>query len=136
MIEEANFESQKVIKILRYQRWKFHFFCYPDRWHFPCWANICLYQSMCQHRKLFFGTHRQQSPLHSCEALNSSLAFLSFQIYPDPDSEKVIMGSLVFCIHHKEGCKWSDELRKLKVRRRDLWDGNRKLNFLYFFRPI
>lgn len=46
------------------------------------------------------------------------------------------MGSLVFCIHHKEGCKWSDELRKLKVRRRDLWDGNRKLNFLYFFRPI
>lgn len=26
MIEEANFESQKVIKILRYQRWKFHFF--------------------------------------------------------------------------------------------------------------
>lgn len=41
---------------------------------------------------------------------------LSFQIYPDPDSEKVIMGSLVFCIHHKEGCKWSDELRKLKVR--------------------
>ena len=40
----------------------------------------------------------------------------SFQIYPDPDSEKVIMGSLVFCIHHKEGCKWSDELRRLKVR--------------------
>lgn len=28
----------------------------------------------------------------------------------------VILGSLVFCIHHKEGCKWSDELRKLKVR--------------------
>lgn len=25
------------------------------------------------------------------------------------------MGSLVFCIHHKQGCKWSDELRKLKV---------------------
>lgn len=44
------------------------------------------------------------------------LFFLCFQIYPDPDSEKVIMGSLVFCIHHKEGCKWSDELRKLKVR--------------------
>lgn len=25
------------------------------------------------------------------------------------------MGSVVYCIHHKEGCKWSDELRKLKV---------------------
>lgn len=25
------------------------------------------------------------------------------------------MGSIVFCIHHKDGCKWSDELRKLKV---------------------
>lgn len=37
------------------------------------------------------------------------------QIYPDPESEKAIMGSLVFCIHHKQGCKWSDELRKLKV---------------------
>uniref|UniRef100_A0A1A9WDL9 TNF receptor-associated factor 4 n=1 Tax=Glossina brevipalpis TaxID=37001 RepID=A0A1A9WDL9_9MUSC len=25
------------------------------------------------------------------------------------------MGSLVFCIHHKQGCAWSDELRKLKA---------------------
>lgn len=25
------------------------------------------------------------------------------------------MGSIVYCIHHKDGCKWSDELRKLKV---------------------
>lgn len=41
--------------------------------------------------------------------------FLCFQIYPDPDSEKSIMSSVVYCIHHKEGCKWSDELRKLKV---------------------
>lgn len=31
------------------------------------------------------------------------------------DSEKDIMGSTVYCIHHKEGCKWSDQLRKLKV---------------------
>jgi hypothetical protein len=31
-----------------------------------------------------------------------------------------MMGSLVFCIHHKEGCKWSDELRKLKVRTESL----------------
>lgn len=38
-----------------------------------------------------------------------------FQIYPDPESEKAIMGSVVYCIHHKEGCQWSDELRKLKV---------------------
>ncbi|XP_050678660.1 TNF receptor-associated factor 4 isoform X2 [Leptidea sinapis] len=37
------------------------------------------------------------------------------QIYPDPDSEKAIMGSVVYCIHHKEGCQWSDELRKLKA---------------------
>nr|CAD7198147.1 unnamed protein product [Timema douglasi] len=36
-------------------------------------------------------------------------------IYPDADSEKAIMGSVVYCIHHKEGCKWTDELRKLKV---------------------
>ncbi|EDX03698.1 GD23279 [Drosophila simulans] len=35
------------------------------------------------------------------------------EIYPGPDP-KHIMGSLVFCIHHKQGCKWSDELRKLK----------------------
>ncbi|KAK9738423.1 TRAF-type zinc finger [Popillia japonica] len=37
------------------------------------------------------------------------------QIYPDPESEKAIMSSVVYCIHHKEGCKWSDELRKLKA---------------------
>nr|CAH7736582.1 unnamed protein product [Callosobruchus chinensis] len=36
------------------------------------------------------------------------------QIYSDPESEKAIMSSVVYCIHHKEGCKWSDELRKLK----------------------
>lgn len=38
-----------------------------------------------------------------------------FQIYSDPESEKAIMSSVVYCIHHKEGCKWSDELRKLKA---------------------
>lgn len=43
-----------------------------------------------------------------------------FQIYPDPESEKAIMGSVVYCIHHKEGCQWSDELRKLKVRLRTI----------------
>ncbi|XP_044732716.1 TNF receptor-associated factor 4 isoform X2 [Chrysoperla carnea] len=37
------------------------------------------------------------------------------KIYPDPESEKAIMGSVVYCIHHKEGCKWSDELRRLKA---------------------
>jgi len=37
------------------------------------------------------------------------------QIYPEPDSEKIIMGSVVYCIHHKDGCKWSGELRKLKA---------------------
>ncbi|CAG9771399.1 unnamed protein product [Ceutorhynchus assimilis] len=36
------------------------------------------------------------------------------QIYSDFESEKTIMSSVVYCIHHKEGCKWSDELRKLK----------------------
>lgn len=37
------------------------------------------------------------------------------------------MGSIVYCIHHKDGCKWSDELRKLKVR---LFDLKRKLDIL------
>ncbi|GFY46488.1 TNF receptor-associated factor 4 [Trichonephila inaurata madagascariensis] len=36
------------------------------------------------------------------------------KIYPDPDAEVAIMGSVVYCIHYKEGCKWSDELRKLQ----------------------
>lgn len=40
---------------------------------------------------------------------------LKFQIYPGPDSENAIMSSVVFCIHHKLGCIWSGELRKLKV---------------------
>nr|XP_024218840.1 TNF receptor-associated factor 4 isoform X1 [Halyomorpha halys] len=31
------------------------------------------------------------------------------------DSEKDIMSSVVYCIHHKEGCKWSDQLKKLKA---------------------
>ncbi|XP_054289635.1 TNF receptor-associated factor 4-like isoform X2 [Macrosteles quadrilineatus] len=31
------------------------------------------------------------------------------------DSEKDIMSSMVYCIHHKEGCKWNDQLRKLKA---------------------
>ena len=53
-----------------------------------------------------------------CEKYNILFSSNSFQIYPDPESEKAIMGSLVFCIHHKQGCKWSDELRKLKVRNR------------------
>ncbi|KAG8222644.1 hypothetical protein J437_LFUL011920 [Ladona fulva] len=37
------------------------------------------------------------------------------QIFPDPEAEKAIMGSMVYCIHHKDGCKWTDELRKLKA---------------------
>lgn len=49
-----------------------------------------------------------------CAVLTMLLSL--FQIYPDPESEKAIMGSVVYCIHHKEGCQWSDELRKLKVR--------------------
>ncbi|XP_042909927.1 TNF receptor-associated factor 4 isoform X2 [Parasteatoda tepidariorum] len=36
------------------------------------------------------------------------------KIYPDPDAEVAIMGSIVYCIHYKDGCKWSDELRKLQ----------------------
>lgn len=39
-----------------------------------------------------------------------------FQNLQDSEAEKAIMGSIVYCIHHKDGCKWSDELRKLKVR--------------------
>ncbi|XP_011154628.2 TNF receptor-associated factor 4 isoform X2 [Harpegnathos saltator] len=33
----------------------------------------------------------------------------------DSEAEKTIMGSIVYCIHYKDGCKWSDELRKLKA---------------------
>ncbi|KAH8262622.1 TNF receptor-associated factor 4 [Drosophila bipectinata] len=45
---------------------------------------------------------------------NMPITELEQIIYPGPDP-KHIMGSLVFCIHHKQGCKWSDELRKLKA---------------------
>lgn len=37
-----------------------------------------------------------------------------FQV-SDCEKDKDIMGSVVYCIHHKEGCKWSDQLRRLKV---------------------
>ncbi|XP_076331692.1 TNF receptor-associated factor 4-like isoform X2 [Tachypleus tridentatus] len=36
------------------------------------------------------------------------------KVYPDPESEATVMSSLVYCIHYKEGCKWTDELRKLQ----------------------
>ena len=38
-----------------------------------------------------------------------------FQVYPEPSSQKTIFSSVVFCIHRKEGCDWTGELRKLKV---------------------
>ena len=41
--------------------------------------------------------------------------FVSFQTFQDLEAEKAIMSSIVYCIHHKDGCKWSDELRKLKT---------------------
>ncbi|XP_055685595.1 TNF receptor-associated factor 4 [Lutzomyia longipalpis] len=60
--------------------------------------------------------HQQQSSQESPSPQpNVPITEISQIIYPDPDSEKAIMGSLVFCIHHKQGCKWSDELRKLKA---------------------
>ncbi|XP_029664278.1 TNF receptor-associated factor 4 isoform X1 [Formica exsecta] len=37
------------------------------------------------------------------------------ETFQDTEAEKAIMGSVVYCIHHKDGCKWSDELRKLKA---------------------
>jgi hypothetical protein len=43
------------------------------------------------------------------------LRFTLLQTFQDLEAEKAIMGSIVYCIHHKDGCKWSDELRKLKV---------------------
>ncbi|XP_076364198.1 TNF receptor-associated factor 4-like isoform X3 [Tachypleus tridentatus] len=33
---------------------------------------------------------------------------------PDLGTEPEIMGSLVYCIHFKDGCRWMDELKKLK----------------------
>ena len=50
------------------------------------------------------------------------LIFLVLQNFQDLEAEKAIMGSIVYCIHHKDGCKWSDELRKLKV-----------ILYIYFF---
>ncbi|XP_023319355.1 TNF receptor-associated factor 4 isoform X1 [Trichogramma pretiosum] len=47
----------------------------------------------------------------SCTSLPSYSQSPTFQ---DLEAEKAIMGSIVYCIHHKDGCKWSDELRKLK----------------------
>ena len=46
-----------------------------------------------------------------------------FQVYPESSSQKTIFSSVVYCIHRKEGCQWSGELRKLKV----------KTHFLMFF---
>lgn len=48
--------------------------------------------------------------------MDGSLASIADDIHPDDDSdaEKDIMKSVVYCIHHKDGCKWSDELKKLK----------------------
>lgn len=78
------------------------------------WWNITwwLITELCCVPYLF--TCNQPEP--SSRTLTSWLVyFFVFQIYPDPDSEKAIMGSVVYCIHHKEGCKWTGELRKLKV---------------------
>lgn len=36
------------------------------------------------------------------------------KVYPDPNTEDTVMGSLVYCIHLKKGCKWMDEFRKLQ----------------------
>lgn len=56
---------------------------------------------------------------HHMFLLNTKLIcifyFCLFQNFQDSEAEKAIMGSIVYCIHHKDGCKWSDELRKLKV---------------------
>lgn len=45
--------------------------------------------------------------------MNFNKLVIVFQI---GDGEKDIMSSIVYCIHHKEGCKWNDQLRKLKVK--------------------
>ncbi|GIY78438.1 TNF receptor-associated factor 4 [Caerostris extrusa] len=52
-------------------------------------------------------------PPGECAGIGNPLRCAS-KIYPDPDAEVAIMGSVVYCIHYKEGCKWSDELRKLQ----------------------
>ncbi|XP_049952373.1 TNF receptor-associated factor 4 isoform X1 [Schistocerca serialis cubense] len=61
----------------------------------------------------------RRAGIYTCQqpapGLGSQPAADYAEIYPDPDSEKAIMGSLVYCIHHKQGCKWMDELRKLKA---------------------
>merc|ERR1712071_16751 len=37
------------------------------------------------------------------------------KVYPEPSSQKTIFSSVIFCIHRKEGCDWTGELRKLKA---------------------
>lgn len=56
-----------------------------------------------------------RSTVTNSSVINTSLYFGHSQNFQDSEAEKAIMGSIVYCIHHKDGCKWSDELRKLKV---------------------
>ncbi|KAL7307542.1 hypothetical protein TKK_0000238 [Trichogramma kaykai] len=50
----------------------------------------------------------------STTSCTSSSSYSQSPTFQDLEAEKAIMGSIVYCIHHKDGCKWSDELRKLK----------------------
>lgn len=63
------------------------------------------------HRQFYVSTNGKQTKVN-----NISLRLDLFQNFQDTEAEKAIMGSIVYCIHHKDGCKWSDELRKLKVK--------------------
>lgn len=82
-------------------------------------AGVVLHAPWRIHSKCWSTDHHPSFPHHINHWSLTKPVFLLYppnpQIYPDPESEKAIMGSLVFCIHHKQGCKWSDELRKLKV---------------------
>ncbi|KAG8199730.1 hypothetical protein JTE90_000826 [Oedothorax gibbosus] len=68
----------------------------------------------------FNGTEKRNSKSSICSSEGvftcpeDNLPLDYAKIYPDPDAQVAIMGSVVYCIHYKEGCKWSDELRKLQ----------------------
>ncbi|XP_058796875.1 TNF receptor-associated factor 4 [Phymastichus coffea] len=55
------------------------------------------------------------SPVSSENLLDKALIIADHETFQDLEAEKAIMSSIVYCIHHKDGCKWSDELRKLKA---------------------
>merc|ERR1711911_13264 len=69
----------------------------------------------CGSRRSEIGRARARVAVGWRWSLISGVFCCVFQVYPEPSSQKTIFSSVVFCIHRKEGCDWTGELRKLKV---------------------